>query len=140
MKKWLPFVMLTMISFPGCDSSTTTSPMGLERSWEVVRIELQSGAVLDVPDPSRFTLRFDPDGDLSVRADCNTCFGTYQINGAQIQVSLLGCTRAFCGEESLDVAFLQVLGGQATYELSDGTPARLTLRFPEGSLGLVAVP
>jgi heat shock protein HslJ len=68
---------------------------------------------VSVPSPERFTLQFSEDGRLTMRADCNTCVGSYQMSATELRAGALACTRAFCGSESLDQEFLRVFDGAA---------------------------
>ncbi len=61
------------------------------------------------PDPEKFTVTFLPDGKVEVLADCNRCNGAYTLDGGKITIEIALCTRAFCGEDSLDGKFLEDL-------------------------------
>ena len=62
-----------------------------------------------VPNPESYTISFYPDGTLAGKADCNNFTGTYsQQNG--LIITLGATTMAFCGEDSLDQQYLQLLG------------------------------
>jgi heat shock protein HslJ len=61
-----------------------------------------------VSNPESYTIAFYPDGTLEGKADCNTFSGTYsQQDGFSIQLG--ATTRAYCGEDSLDQQYLQLL-------------------------------
>lgn len=66
-----------------------------------------------VPSPDRFTLQFGDDGRLTMRADCNSCVGSYQLSATELRAGAVACTRAFCGSDSLDQEFLRVFDGPA---------------------------
>jgi heat shock protein HslJ len=102
---------LTCLLFAACDEASPTAPSRSDLvnvNWRLQSLERQSGTTPSVPAPDRFTLRFGEDGRVSVRADCNSCSGSYELNGASLRIGMLACTRAFCGAESLDTEFLRV--------------------------------
>ena len=99
--------------------------------WKLQSFQRSFSPQVDVPNPERFTLRLGGDGRASIRADCNTCIGRYELTGQALRVSALACTRAFCGRDSLDTEFLSILETATTYSLSDGV---LTIRGPSAVL------
>jgi heat shock protein HslJ len=65
-----------------------------------------------VPAPENYTIIFSADGTLTGKADCNNFAGTYaQENGLTIKLG--PSTMAYCGEASLDTAYLQLLSAVA---------------------------
>ncbi|HET6445090.1 MAG TPA: META domain-containing protein [candidate division Zixibacteria bacterium] len=67
-----------------------------------------TGETTTVPNPENYTLIFSEDGTFSGTADCNAISGTYsQASGFTVTVG--PSTMAFCGEDSLDVQFLDLL-------------------------------
>ena len=61
-----------------------------------------------MPDPENYTLIFNEDETFEGQADCNAISGTYsQASGFTITVG--PSTTAFCGEDSLDLQFLDLL-------------------------------
>ena len=75
--------------------------------WESVT-DQTTRAVTSVPEPAGYTLVLRTDGTLSGQADCNSFTGTYlQENGFHIEVGAV--TEAFCGEESMDGRYLDML-------------------------------
>jgi heat shock protein HslJ len=119
MRRIIGVAMLLLLT--GCDEASPTAPSQGDLAGVVW--QLQSLQRANAPPPivpgGRFTLQFTPDGRLAVRADCNTCNGSYQLDGARLQVGALACTRAFCGTESLDVEFLRVFEAPAEIVLQN---------------------
>ena len=65
-----------------------------------------------VPDPENYTITFKADGTLEGKADCNSFTGSYsQVNGFSIQLGAM--TKMYCGDDSLDQQYLQLLGSVA---------------------------
>lgn len=56
-------------------------------------------------------------GGLGVRADCNTCSGLYDRDGASLRVNQLVCTEAACPPGSRGPAFAQALGAARGYQI-----------------------
>ena len=65
-----------------------------------------------VPTPENYTVTFNKDGTLEGKADCNTFSGTFsQENGFSIKLG--ATTMMYCGDNSLDQQYLQLLGNIA---------------------------
>ena len=65
-----------------------------------------------VPNPEDYTIVFNADGTLTGKADCNIFGGAYsQESGFTIKLG--PSTMAYCGEASLDAAYLQLLSSVA---------------------------
>jgi heat shock protein HslJ len=84
-----------------------------------------------VPNPENYTIQFNADGTYNARADCNQMNGAYTTSGTNGLTILPGpMTRAFCGEESLDLTFVGSLTATSTYSIANGL---LTLAAADGS-------
>jgi heat shock protein HslJ len=102
-------LFVTSIMASGCGDDVLTGPSAVTGGlWKTQSLETP---VLFVPigKPENYTVEFRDSGALSVKADCNSCSGTYTISGESLTIGALACTRAFCGTASLDTAFLAVL-------------------------------
>ena len=60
--------------------------------------------------PENYTLIFKDDDTFSGQADCNQISGTYSQEGG-FTFTIGPSTMAFCGEESLDQQFIELLDG-----------------------------
>jgi len=79
-------------------------------TWQWISlVETMPAAQSVVPDPENYTLTFNEDGTLSIKADCNVAMGTYQLSGDQLSISLGPTTLAECGPESSYNQFLTLL-------------------------------
>ena len=78
-----------------------------EWQWELVK-DQPAGETTTVSDPENYTLVFRDDGTFSGKADCNEISGTYTQEGGFF-LTLGPSTMAFCGEESLDQLYLDLL-------------------------------
>jgi heat shock protein HslJ len=114
-------VAMTMSTL-ACDNPLEPSDI-LDQTWHLVSIERAGLPPLVVDDPSRYTLRLESERAL-VQSDCNSCNGTQALDESMLQVGPLACTRAFCGEDSLDPLFPQALDGTHRVSVS-GSELRL---------------
>ena len=106
------FAVLVVSTFfiAGCGGSVLTGPSAVTGApWKLQSIETLAGGLVGLSRPDNYTLEFADASRLSVKADCNTCSGTYSLSGASLSVGALACTKAFCGAASSDTAFLEVL-------------------------------
>jgi heat shock protein HslJ len=91
-----------------------------------------------VPDPTRFTLTLQSDNSVNIQADCNRLRWTYTLQESSLSFDTLGPgTRAYCGEDSLDVRYLELLGNAATYVMADGK-LYLNLKYDSGNMIFIA--
>jgi heat shock protein HslJ len=96
--------LVATVAGAACDNdNSTVAPSDIiGNSWRLVSMWEPGGAAIVVDDPSRYTLEFSTEGRLLVRSDCNSCGGSYSLTDSSLEVGPLVCTRAFCGEASLD--------------------------------------
>jgi heat shock protein HslJ len=74
-----------------------------------------------VPAGASYTLSF-ADSRFSVRADCNSCGGTYTLSGTTVNLGPnLACTRAACPTMQFEAMYTNVLSGEATVAMAGNT-------------------
>ena len=135
-------ISLSFVAFfaLGCSGSTATltSPSSLDLTapqlpgtWNLVSIRPAGEAEQAKPSGASYTLTL-VDGRLSTRADCNTCGGSYTLNGQTLMAApSMACTRAACPTMAFENTYMKLLGGESTVSLSGGT---LELTSPRGVL------
>lgn len=92
-----------------CNEAPISPSDLLGDSWQLVSLRRGDATPISVEDPSRYTVQFASDDRLAVKSDCNSCGGTYTLDRNSLAVGQVACTRAFCGEQSLDSAFVDAL-------------------------------
>ena len=66
-------------------------------SWRLVRFRGGDDKTLTPEEPMKYTLRFEADGGVSVRIDCNRGHGAWKASGpGQLELGPLALTRAMC--------------------------------------------
>jgi heat shock protein HslJ len=126
-------VLAAALAATACDDETLISPSAaIEGSWRLYQLE-QRGTFTNVNDPERFTVRFEEGGRMVVRADCNSCSGTYRFepNGRVDVDDAIACTRVFCSSAPFDTAFVTLLGASDRWFTEGGN---LVLGSRDGSL------
>jgi heat shock protein HslJ len=114
----------------GCGDDDLTSPSAVIGGvWKLQSLEIPGRGLVQVPVPANYTVEFKEGGLVAIKADCNTCSGTYSISGESMKISASACTAAYCGTASLDTAFLAVLNNSNTFEVSGSD---LTINSPQG--------
>ena len=88
--------------------------------WEWRRLEESNGRTLVPDDPAAYTLRFQADGSVHVRADCNTGGGRFQVDGPTMVIEAPAMTRMACDEGSLADEFVRNLEGVTSFSLVRG--------------------
>jgi para-nitrobenzyl esterase len=73
-----------------------------ETSWQLVRFEGGDGQVRSPDDRTKYTVRFNADGSVNVRLDCNRGRGTWKVTSPpQLELGSLALTRVACPEGSM---------------------------------------
>lgn len=121
--------IVSSLSAMACDADRPTGPSSLAGAWRLVAIE-QGSATRAVDDPDRYTIAFDG-ARTSLRADCNSCSGSYAASGPSIRFGPIACTRAYCGAASLDTLYLVLVDAADRHSVRDG---QLRLESPAGVL------
>jgi heat shock protein HslJ len=73
-----------------------------------------------VENPENYTLTFQDDGTLNIKADCNNAIGSYTVDGNSLQIAIGPMTLAACPEGSRSDDFVKYLGSAAIYFFEDG--------------------
>ena len=113
--------LLLMASLLAACGSSGLPKDALDVSWEWSQLtETLPASQSVVPDPENYTLAFSADETFALKADCNLVSGDYEVDGDSLSLIFGPSTLAFCGEESLDTLYLQLLDIVTSYELVDG--------------------
>lgn len=101
-------------------------------TWQLTSLETSDGERY-TPDQlvgrndgdEAYVLRFSEDGNLGGTADCNTYGGPFSAeDGGDLSTGSLWTTDVYCGQESRERLYLELLGGAEEYEV-DGNRLRL---------------
>ena len=124
-------VLAAALGLVSC-SDGVTGPSDLKgRTWRLESMQTEGGTFRP-EDPGQFTVEFNADGTVGVRADCNQCGGSYTLNGDRLTVSPLTCTLIAC-PTSRGQQFAALLEGTSAVEADDG---ELEIESPDGELVL----
>lgn len=85
--------------------------------WKLQSLEAPGLGLVNLPQPTNYGVEFRDGSQLAVKADCNSCSGTYSISGESLKIGAVACTLAFCGSASFDTAFLAVLTSADTFRV-----------------------
>ena len=114
-------------------SESVMGPSDLQGgAWRLASMETETGGRFVPDDPSRFTVEFNADGTVGVRADCNGCGGSYTLNGDDLTVGPLVCTLIAC-ETGRGQEFASLIDGTASVEREG---RELEIESPDGELVL----
>ena len=91
------------------------------RSWHLVQIMSMDDSTDAPADRSRYTLTFDADGGVQIRADCNRGMGTWESpQPGQLTFGDIAATRAQCPPGSLHDRYLAQFPWVRSYVMRDG--------------------
>jgi para-nitrobenzyl esterase len=89
-------------------------------TWEWTELTTPAERVI-VHAPERYWLRFERDGKIAVKVDCNRGMGSYSLAGGDgIAFGPIALTRMGCPPESLEGRFVDALSRAASYSVRDG--------------------
>lgn len=118
---------------PAAEAPAVANPLvGTVWEWAAL-IKTQPATQSVVPDPSSYTVTFTADGQMQIKADCNTAQATYTLENDALAITLGAVTRAACPPGSLSADFLTHLSTVAGFEM-DGSDLILRLAGDGGSM------
>ncbi|MFN2201938.1 MAG: SH3 domain-containing protein [Caldilineaceae bacterium] len=104
----------------------TPDPMLVGFTWEWISRDPNGNDIeaITVDQPEDYTLLFDADGLYLAKVDCNNAAGAYATSNIELDKRRIfmapgPVTLAFCGEDSLDQAMMQMFGPAQTYSFED---------------------
>ncbi len=98
----------TAVPEPVLDTMSQTELVGVTWQWIGLRETMPASQSM-IADSENYTLTFNEDGTVNIKADCNVAIGSYQLSGDQLTISLGPTTLAECGPESSYSQFLTLL-------------------------------
>ncbi|UCH23203.1 MAG: META domain-containing protein [Deltaproteobacteria bacterium] len=107
------------------------SVTGVVWQWQQTRYNNDQQAAPD--DPPRYTIVFQPDGRLNIRADCNRAGGKYTVQDSRLTIEVTHSTRAACPPDSLEQTFLKNLNAAAIYFMREGH-LYIDLKYDSGTM------
>ena len=114
MNKFLIYITLCLglLFLAACTSAGSSDPLqDITWQWESVTTK-STGESTTVPNPENYIIIFREDGTFEGQADCNQISGTYSQEGG-FTITLGPSTMAFCGDDSLDQKYLELLSNIA---------------------------
>jgi heat shock protein HslJ len=101
------------------ESSFTDMDALTNNSWMWFRLT-DPNQQFDVDNPENYTLTFQPDGTINIKADCNLAKGSYTSKGGSLAIEVGPMTKALCPPESRSDEFVAILGDAASYKFENG--------------------
>ena len=116
-----------------CDSKAKTGDpiLGIVWKWQQTLYSNDQSAVPD--HPTRYTIAFQPNGTVAIRADCNRAGGKYAQADSSLTIEVTHSTRAMCPPESLEQTFLKDLDAAAIIFMRKGQ-LYIDLQYDTGTM------
>jgi heat shock protein HslJ len=96
-------------------------------AWAMYKMPGADGNTVTMEDPDDYIVRFNPDGTVDVKSDCNTGEGVYRLmSDNRISLDLTRGTSDDCGSGSYSALFFERLESASSYEV-DGNEMTLAL-------------
>jgi heat shock protein HslJ len=122
------------LSGPAVSGSAAYTTAQLEGTWTLAWLERTGEARQNRPFEATYTLSFN-NGRLSTRVDCNSCGGSFSVNGTTLTAGPnLACTRAACPTMAFENVYTAILSGDSSVVVTGST---LTLSSSRGTLQFV---
>jgi heat shock protein HslJ len=116
------------------------APLSLSgKVWQWTKTTYNDGRAIDVPTPASYTIEFLPNGQATIKADCNNVLGTYTADASNLTIMLGPSTMAMCPPGSLDTEYIKELGEVAQY-LVQGETLVLNFKLDSGGMTFTAAP
>ena len=129
---WRSLLISSVLVCAGCDDTPSSpTPDSIDGVWRIISIQPASQPTQTAPVGVLYQVEFN-DTRVSLRVDCNTCTGSFALNGGRLTIGpTLACTRAACATAAFESAVVSLLGGehQATATLHN-----LTLTSSRGAI------
>jgi heat shock protein HslJ/uncharacterized protein YraI len=93
---------------PVLASMSQAELVGETWQWVGLRETMPASQSL-IPNSENYTLKFNEDGTVNIKADCNVAIGSYQLSGDQLSITLGPTTLAECGPDSSYNQFLTLI-------------------------------
>ncbi len=103
---------------------------GIVWKWEQLTTPVDT---ITVDNPDKYTVEFQPDGQVSVQADCNAGSGTYTLHRSSISIEIVAMTVAACPPDSLSDEFVKNLNA-AAITFREGENLFIDLEFDSGTM------
>ncbi|WP_164844067.1 META domain-containing protein [Croceicoccus ponticola] len=131
---WLTALALSACATVPADQSTAAGPTaagpfaGLaDTSWRLVEIQSMDDAqgTTRPDDPQKYTIRFNADGSVSARLDCNRGVGTWRndianATGGTLTFGPMGVTKALCPAPTLGETLERHMPYVRSFTMRDG--------------------
>lgn len=132
----LQYTLVEVVSKTAVDGVDGSEDSGLVGTvWQWVRFEDTAGINdIEVDNPASFTIEFMADGTYAMQVDCNRGGGAYSAENQSLTINPGFTTEAFCGEESLDTDFLNLLGDVVTFVFDDDGNLVMNLMVDAGNM------
>jgi heat shock protein HslJ len=124
---YLFVLCLTPFILVACGSSTTSGGSLTGVVWQLISVKFDGQSITNIISESdTYTIEFQTNGTVNVKADCNMAILTYSTNGNQLTIKAGPMTLAYCGPASLSNEYVQALQQATSYTLQNDT---LTINF-----------
>ena len=102
-------------------------------TWTWAGTQTSDGNRIVPEAPERYTLTFQPGGQVNVRADCNRGSASYLLNDTALSFGPVALTKMLCSPGSRDAEFLKELAN-VTGQRFAGSELSLALRGESGTM------
>jgi heat shock protein HslJ len=133
-----PFALVLALVLLPLQAATLTSSDGKATDiggivWKWQRTMYNNDTQTAPADPSRYTILLMPEGQLSVKVDCNAGGGRYTLEGSSLTLEVTHTTMAACPPGSLDQEFMKDLAAARIAFMRDGN-LYLDLMYDSGTM------
>ena len=115
------------------DKKTNPEVTSLEmKSWTWIETTYNNDTELVPNNPEVFVITFNDAETFSVKTDCNTIGGAYQMESNQVRFGQMYMTEMFC-EDSQEQEFISMLGEVQSYFFTNNGDLIFDLKIDSGT-------
>ena len=102
--------------------------------WQWQRTEMANDTTIEVDDPAKYTIQFNEDGTLLVKADCKQTAGEYTDENGALTIRLNPTTMQICSDDSRADEFLKELSFAGTYVFTEEGDLVINMKMDGGNI------
>jgi len=116
----LLLLSLAITSASGGQKSSGANPLS-GTTWQLVKFQGPDERVFTPDDKSKYTIKFNTNGRVVARVDCNSASSTWRVTGSsQLQFGSWSRTSAKCGAGSLHDQIVREGAAVRNFSIKDG--------------------
>jgi len=116
------------------EEAPAATPQLVGPVWQWQRTEMSNDETISVDDPGGYTIQFNEDGSLLVKADCKQTAGEFTDENGALTIRLNPTTMQICSDKSLADEFFKELSFAGAYVFTDEGNLVINMKMDGGNI------